>query len=170
MFQEPRLIAPLGETVVRALLLGQAHDYAHLLQTRAPSAGIGAVRKVEEYVEAAGPRPVSMRELSVVTGASGRSIDKAFRAHRGSTLAAALARSPPPSANEEGAVGARISLLTPRERDVCALVARGLLNKQVAAELGISEGIVERHRGRAMKKLEIGGAAELGRLWAALDG
>jgi len=51
---------------------------------------------------------------------------------------------------------------------VCALVARGLLNKQVAAELGISEGIVERHRGRAMKKLAVGSAAELGGLWVRM--
>ncbi|MDI1431939.1 LuxR C-terminal-related transcriptional regulator [Polyangium sorediatum] len=168
MFQDPRLTAPLGETLVCALLLGQAHDYAHLLQIPTPSAGIGAVRRVEEYVEAAGPRPVSMRELCGITDASGRSIDKAFRAHRGSTLAATLARSRPPSANEAGAVGARISLLTPREREVCALVARGLLNKQVAAELGISEGIVEKHRARAMKKLAVGSAAELGGLWARM--
>ncbi len=169
MFQDPWLTAPLQEAVVRALLLGQQHDYTHLLQTRTPSAGTGTVRKVQEYVEAAGPRPVSIRELSGVTGASGRSIDKALRDHRGSTLAAALARPPPPpSTNEEGAVAARISLLTPRELEVCALVARGLLNKQVAAELGISEGIVEKHRGRAMKKLGVGGAAELGGLWARM--
>ncbi|ATB36185.1 hypothetical protein CYFUS_001599 [Cystobacter fuscus] len=169
MFQDPRLIAPLGESVVRALLLGQAHDYSHLLQTPTPSAGMGAVRRVEEYVEAAGPRPVSMRELCRITGASGRSIDKAFRDHRGSTLTAALARLPPsPSANEAGAVAACISLLTPREREVCALVARGLLNKQVAAELDISEGTVEKHRARAMKKLAVGSAAELGGLWARM--
>jgi FixJ family two-component response regulator len=44
--------------------------------------------------------------------------------------------------------------LTPREREVMALVARGLLNKQIAAEMQISEITVKLHRGQAMKKME----------------
>ena len=51
---------------------------------------------------------------------------------------------------------------------MCEGVARGLLNKQVAAELGISEGRVKAHRGKAMKKLGAESAAELGRLWERL--
>ncbi len=42
--------------------------------------------------------------------------------------------------------------LTPRERDVLALVAAGLMNKQIAAEIGIAEVTVKIHRGRIMKK------------------
>jgi FixJ family two-component response regulator len=44
--------------------------------------------------------------------------------------------------------------LTPRERDVMALVVSGLLNKQVAGELGISEITVKAHRGQVMRKMK----------------
>ena len=50
-------------------------------------------------------------------------------------------------------VEARLRALTARESDVLALVVRGLLNKQIAGELGISEGTVKIHRGRAMVKM-----------------
>lgn len=63
---------------------------------------------------------------------------------------------------------ARFSLLTPREREVCELVARGLLNKQVAADLGMSEATVKIHRARMMEKLEVGSVAELSALMERL--
>ena len=44
--------------------------------------------------------------------------------------------------------------LTPREREVMALVVTGLLNKQVAGELGISEITVKAHRGQVMRKMK----------------
>jgi len=44
--------------------------------------------------------------------------------------------------------------LTPREREVMALVVAGLLNKQVGGELGISEITVKAHRGQVMRKME----------------
>jgi FixJ family two-component response regulator len=47
----------------------------------------------------------------------------------------------------------RYDLLTPREREVMAFVARGLMNKQVAAEMNLSEITVKIHRGQAMKKM-----------------
>jgi FixJ family two-component response regulator len=59
---------------------------------------------------------------------------------------------------------ARLARLTPRERQVCDLVATGLLNKQVAAELGAAEKTIKCHRGRVMEKLEVGSVAELVRL------
>jgi FixJ family two-component response regulator len=43
--------------------------------------------------------------------------------------------------------------LTPREREVMAYVASGLMNKQIAAELNLSEITVKIHRGQAMKKM-----------------
>ena len=54
-----------------------------------------------------------------------------------------------------------IARLTKREREVCELVARGLLNKQIAYELGTSEKTVKVHRGRVMHKLEVNSVAAL---------
>ena len=62
----------------------------------------------------------------------------------------------------------RLSSLTPREREVMELVASGLLNKQAAAELGISEVTVQIHRGKIMQKMKAGSLAELVRMADAL--
>src|SRR6266481_1942108 len=51
--------------------------------------------------------------------------------------------------------------LTPREREVLALVASGLLNKQVGGELGISEITVKAHRGQVMQKMKADSFADL---------
>ncbi len=64
---------------------------------------------------------------------------------------------------------ARYTSLTPRERDVLPLVVAGLLNKQAAAELGISEITLQIHRSNVMRKMEAGSLAELVRLAATLD-
>jgi len=55
--------------------------------------------------------------------------------------------------SEMGALRTCFASLTPRERDVMALVVSGLLNKQVAGELGISEVTVKAHRGQVMRKM-----------------
>jgi FixJ family two-component response regulator len=62
----------------------------------------------------------------------------------------------------------RYGLLTPREREVMALVVRGQLNKQAGGELGISEVTVKAHRGRMMQKMEAGSLAELVNMAARL--
>ncbi len=59
--------------------------------------------------------------------------------------------------------------LTRREREIMALVVSGLLNKQIAAELGISEITVKAHRGRVMRKMHVDSLAALVRVAAALD-
>jgi FixJ family two-component response regulator len=56
---------------------------------------------------------------------------------------------------------ARFESLTPREREVMALVSAGLMNKQVAAEIGLSVITVKIHRGHIMKKMGAKSLAEL---------
>jgi FixJ family two-component response regulator len=63
----------------------------------------------------------------------------------------------------------RLSTLTQREVEVLPLVVAGLLNKQAAAELGISENTLQIHRGNVMKKMRADSLAELVRMAGTLD-
>jgi FixJ family two-component response regulator/signal transduction histidine kinase len=88
---------------------------------------------------------------------------------RGELLAAvadALARGRDLAAarRERAELRGRYESLTPREREVFALVAAGLLNKLIADRLGAAEGTVKIHRGRMMEKMNAGSVADVVRM------
>lgn len=70
---------------------------------------------------------------------------------------------------ELGALRQRYLALTPRERDVLPLVVSGLLNKQAAAELGISEVTLQIHRRNVMQKMMAASLADLVRIAERLE-
>lgn len=71
---------------------------------------------------------------------------------------------------ERAAVERRFATLTARERHVLRLVVTGMLNKQIAGELGIAERTVKIHRGHVMQKMEAGSVAGLVRMVGKLKG
>ncbi len=183
-FAHPLFVSTVCAALAQAFLLGQPHDHAHLLAEPAPPCGPGAVRLAEEYADAHAAQPIGVNDLAAQAGTTVRSLESGFRVHRGTTpqrilrqkrrwlsrwrLYQSAGAATDPAVVVAGAgnelAWTRASSLTPREREVCEHVSRGKLNKQIAAELGISEKTVQLHRGRGMAKLGAGSAAELGRI------
>lgn len=94
-------------------------------------------------------KPVDRKELLGAVQAALRKSEQALQTH-----------------SELAAIRARLSTLTPREREVMTHVIAGLPNKQIAFELAIAEETVKIHRGRMMAKMAVGSVAELVRLAA----
>jgi DNA-binding NarL/FixJ family response regulator len=97
---------------------------------------------------------------------AGEELRAAIRAvHSGGTFfsPAVIRRLTSADAVPENSTATQLEQLTPRERDVLGGVARGLTNKAIAAELGISRRTVEAHRESLMRKLQIHSVAGLTR-------
>jgi FixJ family two-component response regulator len=65
------------------------------------------------------------------------------------------------SQTEQETIQRRLQILTPREHQVFEMVIKGMLNKQIAFELGTSEQTIKAHRARVMEKMQVTSVAEL---------
>jgi FixJ family two-component response regulator len=72
------------------------------------------------------------------------------------------------SDREAATLYANYNSLTPREREILELVTKGLMNKQIAAEVGLSEITVKIHRGHVMKKMQARSLADLVKMTTTL--
>jgi FixJ family two-component response regulator len=70
---------------------------------------------------------------------------------------------------QRAALRQRVATLTPREREVMALVITGLLNKEIAYALGTGEKTIKAHRARVMQKMQATSVAELVRMAALVE-
>src|SRR5579862_8877125 len=100
------------------------------------------------FISARGDIPMAVRAIHFLTkpvdeAAFFNSVEKAFEQERANRR----------EATEHEAFAARYATLTPREREVLALLVRGLLNKQAAFDLGITEYTVQIHRAHIMRKM-----------------
>jgi FixJ family two-component response regulator len=102
-----------------------------------------------------------------VTAMKAGAVDFLEKPVKGATLIDAIHRASERSLSlratnaEIDALRVRYETLTPREREVFSLVTAGLLNKQVAAELGVAEKTIKQHRGHVVDKMAAQSLAEL---------
>ncbi|WP_396223424.1 response regulator [Gemmatimonas sp.] len=142
--------------------------------------GLKAAARVRELLPAAKVLLLSMHDQGeyvregmrigthgyLLKDSAGEELRAAIRAvHAGGTFfsPAVVRRLAAAEAVPENSPALQLELLTPRERDVLGGVARGLTNKAIAAELGISRRTVEAHRESLMRKLQIHSVAGLTR-------
>jgi FixJ family two-component response regulator len=104
---------------------------------------------------------------AIVTAMKGGAVDFLEKPFKGSVLIGAIRQAAERTRRLEavnteiGELKACHKQLTPREREVFALVAAGLLNKQIAAELDAAEKTIKQHRGRVMQKMQAESIADL---------
>lgn len=120
------------------------------------------------FITAYGDIPMSVRAMK------GGAVDFLTKPYRDQdmldavTAAIAFDRARLDAENSRRDLQNRFDNLTPREREVMALVTAGLMNKQVAADVGLSEITVKIHRGNVMKKMQAKSLADLVRMADAL--
>jgi FixJ family two-component response regulator len=147
----------------------QRHGCA-VLDLRMP--GVSGLAVQQAITEKGGTLPViiltgSPDVKSTISALKSGALDFLLKPVKHDELLAAVDRAVERSARvraakaERGAAEARIAQLTPREREVCDRLTRGMLNKQIAADLGMSEATVKIHRARVLEKLGVESTAEL---------
>jgi FixJ family two-component response regulator len=123
-------------------------------------------RRAEQLVFITGYGNIPMCARAMKAGA----VDFLPKPFRADQLLKCVERALARSADERSRAGEKnnarqlLDLLTPREFEVMQLVITGMLNKQIAGELGTAEKTVKVHRGRVMQKLGVTSVAELVRL------
>jgi FixJ family two-component response regulator len=181
------LLGLLSSFDMNAIAFGSAADYLAYTKPDVPAClvldvelpdmnGLELQRQISEgdhphivFITGHGDIPSSVRAIR--TGA----VDFLTKPFRQETLMqaihAALAqnRESRRKRAELAVLQSRFEQLTPRERDVLPLVVSGLLNKQAAMQLGISEVTLQIHRGNVMKKMHAASLADLVRMAGALE-
>jgi two-component system nitrate/nitrite response regulator NarL len=168
-----------GREAVELALLHQP-DVVVLDITMPEESGLRAAARLRELLPSARVLLLSMHDHAeyvregmrigthgyILKDSAGEELRAAIRAvHAGGTFfsPAVVRRLSASEATVESAGAASLESLTPRERDVLQGVARGLTNKAIAGELGISPRTVEAHRESLMRKLQIHSVAGLTR-------
>ena len=179
---------PLIEVVAEAsngrvaveLALEHRPDVVVLDITMPEETGLKAAARVRELLPAAKVLLLSMHDQGeyvregvrigthgyLLKDSAGEELRAAIRAvHAGGTFfSPAVAQRIASTTEDAASPSSPLDVLTPREVDVLGGVARGLTNKAIAAELGISRRTVEAHREALMRKLQIHSVAGLTRL------